>query len=221
MPQSLRVTLDFLRDLRENNQRAWFAENRARYEAARAAHHDFINDVIRCFAPVDDLGQLTAEQATYRINRDTRFAADKSPYKIAMGAVLGREGRKSTGRAYYIHLEPDNGSFVTSGLYMVMPPDLEKIRRAIADDPQPLRSILTSDAFKQYFSTMTGEQLKTAPKGYPKDHPALDLLRYKQFLALHRLTDEQVLSDGLTDYVIEVCGALKPFASYFHQVLAQ
>jgi uncharacterized protein (TIGR02453 family) len=219
MPAELHHTLDFLRDLRDNNDREWFTANRKRYEVARGAFEDFVAQVIERFDAVDDLGNLTPSEAIYRLNRDVRFSPDKSPYKTHMGALLGKEGRKSTGRIYYIQIMPDDQSLVAGGMYMVFPAQLDAIRRVIADDPQPLRDLLASDTFKKYFGTMNGEQLKTTPKGYSKDHPAIDLLRYKQFMADHPLTDAQVTAPDLIDHVLEVCTALRPFNTYLYDLV--
>jgi uncharacterized protein (TIGR02453 family) len=214
---SLQHTLDFLRDLRFNNNRLWFNENRARYEAARSAHEQFISDVIARFSVVDDIGDLSPADTTYRINRDTRFSPDKTPYKTAIGAVIGKVGRKTTGRSYYIHIEPDGNSFVGGGLYMILPEQLALIRRMLAEDARPFRAILDSEHFKRYFGKMVGEQVKTAPKGFSKDYPDIDLLRFKQFLATHSLSDEQVLAGDLVERVIEVCTVIKPFITYLHE----
>ena len=218
MPPSLQHTLDFLRDLREHNNREWFKQNRARYDKAYAAWEDLIQELIVRFEVVDDLGGVTPAQTMYRINRDVRFSPDKSPYKIWFGALLGTEGRKTLGRSYYVQLAP-NDSFLGGGLYMISPAELDVVRRGIADDSRSLRAVLDSESFKHYFGTMTGEQLKTAPKGYAKDDPNIDLLRYKQFLAGCSLTDEQVISNDFVDYTLEVFLALKPFVTYFYDIL--
>lgn len=219
MPASLQQTLDFLRDLREHNSREWFMRSRQRYDAARAAFEAFINELLARLSEFEDFGPITAAEAMYRIHRDVRFSPDKSPYKIHMGALLGKDGRKTTGKAYYVQIQPDHQSLVAAGLYMLPPEHLETVRRAVDADSRPLRAILEAESFKRYFGKMVGEQLKTAPKGYPKDHPDIDLLRYKQFLAEHWLSDEQVVADDLVDYVIEICRALSPFAEYCAEVL--
>lgn len=221
MPAALKHTLDFLRDLRANNSRTWFQANRARYDAARAAFEDVVAALISRFDVVDDIGGVTPEETMYRINRDVRFSPDKSPYKIAMGALLGKGGRKSTGRSYYFQVMPDGGSMAAGGMYMIAAGDLEKLRQAIADDDRPLRQVLNAESFKRYFGKLEGEQLKTAPKGYPKDHHAVDLLRYKQFLASHPLSDDQLLSDGLVDHLLEVYQALKPLNDYLYSIVPE
>lgn len=217
MPAQLKYTLDFLRDLAQNNTREWFNANRTRYEDARDAFADVVQEVIARFDDIEDLGLLTPEMAIYRLNRDARFSPDKSPYKTNMGALLGKEGRKSTGSSYYFQVKPNGESLLATGMYMVFPAQLEAIRQHIAAKPQVLRAILEAPSFREHFGQMAGEQLKTAPKNMPKDHPAIDLLRYKQFMAERWLPDELVLSDGLVDHLLEVCAAAKPFSHYLFQ----
>lgn len=218
MPAQLKYTLTFLADLAENNTREWFNANRDRYEDARAAFVDVVQEIIARFDGVDDLGGLTPEGAVYRLNRDARFSPDKSPYKTNMGALLGKDGRKSTGTSYYFQVKPGGESLVASGMYWVFPAQLEAIRQHIAAKPYVLRGLIDAPKFRKFFPDgMVGEQLKTSPKNYPKDHPAIDLLRYKQFMADHPLSDDFLLSDGLVDHILEVCAAVKPFADYFQQ----
>ncbi len=146
MPAYLQDTMDFLSDLRSHNNRDWFQANRARYDQARGDFESLTAELISRFGEVDDLGSLAPEQAIFRIHRDVRFSADKSPYKTNMGALLGKQGRKTTGRAYYFQIEPDDGSLAAGGLFMVSPQGLETVRQAIARDDQPLRSLIAADS---------------------------------------------------------------------------
>lgn len=218
MPQSLKTTLDFLEDLRFNNQRTWFTENRKQYEQARAAFETLISDLMQRFAPIDDLGKTTVAECVFRINRDVRFSKDKSPYKIQMGALIANGGRKSSGRSYYVHLEP-GGSFLAGGVYAPSPQQLLAIRRHIAVHHSELNDILADKDFMHYFGSMQGEKLKTTPKGFDADHPALELLKYKQFLATHQLTEAQVLSDDLVPHILDVFRAMKPFVGFLAEAL--
>jgi uncharacterized protein (TIGR02453 family) len=214
MPANLRSALTFLEDLKFNNNREWFNANRKRYEEARAAFEALVADVMAEFAPADDLGKTVVKDTIYRINRDVRFTKDKSPYKSNFGALIGNGGRKSTGRTYYINIEPGE-SFIAGGVYDPQPEELKRIRAAIAEKPEALRRIINNQNFKHFFGEVRGESLKSAPKGYANDHPAIDLLKRKQFLATHLLSDDDVLRDDLAAHIIVVCGALKPFEGYF------
>ena len=219
MPENLRHTLDFLRDLRANNDRAWFEQNRQRYDAARGNYEDFITDLIIQCSDFEDLGGVTANDCIYRIYRDVRFSPDKTPYKTNIGAVIGKGGRKTIGRSYYIQIGPEGESMIAAGLYMPSKEQLEQMRRSIADDSSKLRKVLNKRDFKRYFNGLEGEMLKTAPQGYRKDHPDIDLLRHKQFLASSPLSEEQVLAPDLVEYVVGGFKALRPLETYIHEVL--
>ncbi len=221
MPQNLQFTLDYLLDLRFNNQKPWFDENRKRYQQAQANFESFVGDIIHQFSSVEDLGETTVKQCLFRINRDIRFTKDKSPYKSHMAAHIAKGGRKGSGRSYYVHIEP-GGSFVAAGAYAPSPEELKRIRATIAaDSGKKLKSILNNKDFKHYCGKMDGEVLKTAPKGYESDHPAIDLLKHKSFIAIHKLDDEDVLKADLASHIVTVCKALKPFEGYFHTILGE
>ncbi len=219
MPETLRDTLDFLRDLGANNTKQWFDQHRARYEKARGYFEDFITDLIYNFGDVEDLSGVTAKECMFRINRDIRFSPDKTPYKTSMSAVLARGGRKPQGRAYYVHIEPDGKSLLGGGLHSPDSSQLEKVRRAIAQNSKPLKTVIQRKDFVKYFGAMSGERLKTAPQGYPKDHPDLELLRLKQYVVDHTLSDEQVLAENLTTHILDVFKEMKPFVGYFQAIL--
>lgn len=216
---SLAPTLAFLEQLAENNSKPWFDEHRGQYEAARAAFEQFIANAIARFHEVDDIGHLDPKDAIHRINRDVRFSKDKSPYNTWMSALIGPEGRKSLGRAYYIRIAPGDRSLIASGAMELTGPELQTIRQQISADARPLRAIIEAEPFRRSFGALRGEQVKGAPSGYPKDHPALDLLRYKEFLAERSVADEAVTQGGFVDQVIETCLAAKPLTLYFAQLL--
>jgi uncharacterized protein (TIGR02453 family) len=173
MPQALQTTLDFLVDLRFNNYKSWFDENRARYDQARGAVEDLVADIIRRFAPVEDLGKLTPKECLFRINRDVRFSKDKTPYKTHFGIVVGREGRKSTGRSYYLHVEPGDNAFIAAGVYDPTPEQL-KDRQAIAAN-QTLIDHRRAGLWR-YFGSVRATNSR--PRNYAADHPAIDLLKH-------------------------------------------
>ena len=195
MPQNLQFTLDFLEELRFNNNKTWFDENRKRYDQARSNVEELVADIIAHFAPVEDLGKTAAKDCIFRINRDVRFSKDKTPYKLNMGALIGSGGRKTSERSYYLNIEPGN-SFIAGGVYAPMPEHTKAIRAAIdADNGKKLNAIVKHADFKKYFGVMEGDVLKTTPKGFSADHPAIDLLKRKQFLASHKLDDADVLRE--------------------------
>ncbi len=215
----LRIVLAFLRELRDHNEREWFQANKGRYETARAAFQAVVGELLSRFGQVDDLGGVAVKDCVFRINRDLRFSKDKTPYKTAMSALLGSGGRKSTGRSYYFHLEPDGLSMLAGGLYDPTSAQLGKIRKALAEDAGQLTGILKKAEFVRHFGSLEGESLKAAPQGYAKDHPDIALLRMKQFIAVHELNDEAVADADLVAHSLTVFKAMKPFVSYLEAAL--
>ncbi|MGA2545332.1 MAG: DUF2461 domain-containing protein [Rectinemataceae bacterium] len=211
--------LDFLFELRGNNDRRWFEENRTRYEEARASFLAIVGELLGRFGDVDDLGGVAVKDCVFRINRDLRFSKDKSPYKTAMSALLGRGGRKSKSRSYYFHIESEGRSMLAGGLYDPSPAELAKLRMILAEDAAPFRKIIEKPEFRRYFGAPAGESLKTAPQGYAKDHPDIGLLRMKQFIAVHQLADKAVLSEDLVQHTLTVFKAMKPFVTYLESAL--
>lgn len=211
-------TMKFLKDLKANNDRDWFNNNKDKYEAAKADFEDFITDLIKKIAKFDPpIAELDAKKATFRIYRDVRFSKDKSPYKVNFGAHLTSSPVKVHDRAgYYINLQPGN-TFLAGGAYTPPGPWINKIRQEIDYNTKEFKKIIESATFKKYFGGIEGEQLKTAPKGYPKDHPEIDLLRYKSYLAVHNCDDKTALSDDFAKHCATVFKAMKPFDDFLNR----
>lgn len=206
-------TFDFLRELHVNNNREWFNANKKRYTDAYKQFKTFGEEVRDSMSHHDNIEALHA----FRIYRDVRFSKDKAPYKTHMGAYLSRATKWLRG-GYYFHLEP-GGSFVGGGFWDPSPADLKRIREELAADDQPLRQITADPVFIQTFGELQGDRLKTAPQGFPKDHPAIDLLRFKQFLVSRKFTDEEVMRPSFQDEVVETFRRMRPFFDYMSEVL--
>lgn len=216
MVQITQPTLDFLGKLKKNNDREWFAKNRILYDAAKSEFELFVRQVIIKVTEFDPiLKGLEAGSCIFRINRDTRFSNDKSPYKTNFGAFIVRGGRKNGDRfaGYYIHLEP-GGCMVAGGAYMPPSPWLIAIRERIDNNPSEFIKIITSRSFKEAFGSLQGEKVKTSPKGYSSDHPHIDLLRHKSFLAMRDLKDKEVTDKEFFSHVISLLKAMKPLNDY-------
>ncbi len=203
--------LRFLDRLERNNNRTWFQSNRTSYEEARQLFREFIRELLRRLEELDPLEGVTPGECIFRLHRDVRFSQNKQPYKTNFAAVLSPDGRKTTQAPYYIQLAPHQGSFLGGGFYAPSSATLRQLRQSIDDDPQPFHKVLGSAAFGQHFGSLQGEQLKTAPQGYSKDHPQIELLRRKQWLATRRFSDEQVVAETFVEEVIDSFRALQPF----------
>lgn len=210
------TTIRFLADLARHNDRAWFADNRSRYESARDNFTLFVQAVIDRIAGFDTiLKGLEAKSCIFRINRDTRFSHDKSVYKTNFGAFMVRGGRKNGDRfpGYYLHIEP-GASFVAGGAYIPPSPWLNAIRVQIDLNGGNLLKIVNSKEYRKYFSGLEGEKLKVPPRGYSKDHPYIELIKMKSFLAEKGFSDDRVLSDDFFDIVTGAFRAMKPLNDF-------
>jgi len=211
-------TLDFLTSVKCNNNRDWFNANRPLYSEAKDNFESFVQEIIDeiiTFEPI--MKGLEAKSCVYRINRDIRFSNDKSPYKSHFGAFIVRGGRKNGDKyaGYYFHIEPGK-SIMAGGAYMPPSPWLSAIREKISDYPGEFLKITSSKEFIKYFGSLDGEKLKTAPKGYPKDHPHVELLKFKSYLVVNEAPDKLVLSNDYKDHVIKVFKAMKPLNDYLN-----
>jgi uncharacterized protein (TIGR02453 family) len=215
----LKPTLDFLLALQTHNNKPWFQAHRTEYDTARQCFEDFVDDFIQEFRSIEDFENLSAKDCVFRIYRDVRFAKDKAPYKPNMGASVALGGKHSLRAPYYIHIEPPGKSFLAGGSYMPTPDQLAAIRRAIDRDPSKLKAAIGSKPFKKFFGSLSGEKLKTPPRGYSGDHPEIELLKYKQFITMHALADEDILSPRLLARTVEVFAALKPLLDFLNDAV--
>jgi len=213
-------TLSFLQDLKSNNNRDWFKQNKNRYEEARANVIIFVGELIQSIAKWDaSISHHTAKSVLFRIYRDVRFSADKSPYKTHFGAHISSAAKRSdihSRAGYYVHIGPGD-TMLAGGAYMPQSAWLKSIRHSIDTDPGDLKKIIASASFKKHFGELEGDQLKTAPKGYPKDHPEVALLRYKSFLATHHCTDDEVLQSDFLKHATKVFKALYPLDVFLNR----
>ena len=211
-------TRQFLADLKRNNDREWFQDNKPRSEAARVDFESFVGVLlpkIEAFDP--NVAGLDPKKCVFRIYRDTRFSKDKTPYKTNFGAHMLMGGSKNVHQraGYYIQVEPGN-CFLAGGAHQPPAAWINAIRHRIDADAAPLKKVLRSKPFRDAFGGITGERLKTAPKGYPKDHPELELLRHKSLLAVHDMTDDTVFEKDLLKYAVKTFKTMKPFGDFLN-----
>jgi len=212
-------TLQFLKELKNHNDRDWFLRNRPRYEEAKRNYESFVQAVIDKICTFDPiLKGLEAANCTYRINRDIRFSNDKTLYKTHMGAFIVRGGKRNGDRytGYYVHVEPGNGSMIAGGAYMPPMPWLTAIREKIDEQGDKLLEILRNKDFIRTFGELEGEKLKSAPKGYARDNPRIDLLKMKSYLVSRMITDKEVVSEECFDIIINACRIMKPLNDFLN-----
>lgn len=212
------TTLEFLRALRENNTREWFANNRKTYETVKQGFEEFVGELLNEVGKFDDVTGLTPKHCIFRINRDIRFSKDKSPYKSCISAAISRGGRQSQYLDYYLHIQPGE-SFLGGGAYAPTGPQLAKIRQEIDYNVDELNAIMMNPEFVAYFGAIQGTKLKTTPKGYDREHPHIELLKLQQFFFMHSYTDAEVLSPDFLQKVAEGCRILKPLLDFLNYIL--
>lgn len=210
------IILDFLSNLKENNNRDWFQEHKKDYEEAKAAMLGLIQKLIDEISVFDSsVGSLDPKQCLFRIYRDVRFSKNKEPYKTNMGGFLVMGGRKSGNAGYYLHLEPGN-SFVGGGIHRPEPKQLKAIRDEIAYSGGELVSIIESKKFKRYFSKIEGESLVRPPKGFDQDSEYLDLLKMKSFTVFKPLENSILLKEDFVENIVSVFKAMVPFNGFLN-----
>ncbi|MBP6334940.1 MAG: DUF2461 domain-containing protein [Bacteroidia bacterium] len=215
------ATLNFLKALKKNNNKEWFDQNKDKYLLAKENMEKTVDDLIQEFGRFDkSLAGLKGKDCVFRIYKDVRFAKDKTPYKTNMGASINAGGKKAIEPVYYIHIEPGN-SFLAGGIWMPPGDELKKIRQEIDYNAKALKKVLTNPAFKKYFGGLSQEyKLKTTPKGYPKDHPEIELLRYNSFIVVRSLPDKLITSKTFVKEVAQGAKLMKPFNDFLKVALS-
>lgn len=211
------TVFSFLEDLKKNNNRPWFSENKDRYEAARAEMVTFANALLDEMNQYDNLVPMTGKKSLFRIYRDVRFSKDKSPYKTYLAGRMKRATELLRGGMYY-HIEP-NGSFIGGGFWGPNSKDLKRIRQEFTIDAAPLRKIIADPVFIKYFGELQGDEVKTAPRGFSVEHPNIDLIRKKQFLISREFSDAEVMSDNFLGEVVQTFRNMRPFFDFMSEVL--
>ena len=181
----------------------------------------FLTDVL-----INEIGEfdsavrgVSPKDCIFRIFRDVRFLKDKVPYKTNFGSFIARGGRKSVYPGYYFHIEP-NQSFVGGGIYMPQAEPLRAIRNYMAENAPEFKTIINDDDFKKVFPEMYDHQLKTAPKGFAKDHEFIELLRYKSFVFSHTIDNKNITSDDFLEQLVNAFKQLQKVNSFLSEALA-
>ena len=216
----MKTILNFLTELKANNNRDWFNENRNQYVKAKSDFEDLINRIIPAIHHFDpDIGSISAKQCVFRIFRDVRFSKDKSPYKTNMGGFIARGGRKGGFAGYYLHIDPEQ-SFIAGGMHMPFPEELKKVRQEILYNIDDFKSITNKPSFKKTFGEIEGEQLKRPPKDFPADFPDIELLKFKSYTVLHRVDQSTLLKDDIEKYIIKIFKEMYPLNQFLNKAVS-
>ncbi len=217
-----KTTLDFLKKLSKNNNKEWFDKNRPAYELVKKDMQQFTDALIKEIAQFDTaVAHLTAKDCTFRINRDVRFSKNKDPYKNNIGAYISESGKKGNKAGYYVHIQPNGESFLAGGIYMPDGAMLAKIRQEIDYNTEDFKKIVFSKNFTKTFGGLSGEKVKTAPKGYDKAHPEIELLKYKSYIAWHKLKDSDVTDKNFLKHTAKVFKEVYALNQFLNNAIAE
>ena len=198
----------FLTELTNNNNRDWFAEHKNLYDASLKNAKEVFSLMHKNLEEHDEI----EKQKIYRIYRDVRFYKDKTPYNPRFAVSYSRSGKHLRG-GYFLQIKPGE-TMLGGGFWQPEKDDLLRIRKEFELDDSEIRDILSEEKFVKYFGgKLEGNELKTAPKGFDKEHKSIDLIRKKGFIAVRRFSDKQVLSK---DFVKEVNNSFKAMRPYFN-----
>jgi len=206
-------TIVFLRELKLNNNRDWFNKNKQRFNSIQSGVKEFANEVNESLKKSDDIEKLKI----FRIYRDLRFSKDKTPYKKNIGMAFHRAKPELRG-GYYLELSADE-SFVAVGFWNPNKEDLLRIRKEIEVDGQEFESVINDRKIKDIWGEIKGQEVKTSPKGFNKDHQHIDLIKKKQFIFIKKLKEEDILDEIFQKKLVSYFISIRPFFDYMSEIL--
>lgn len=212
-PLITKDVFQFLENLKKNNSREWFAEHKTEFKELEAGVKGFYTALMNKLKAHDDIEKLKM----FRIYRDIRFSKDKTPYKTHFAGSFSRAGQRLRG-GYYLRLKP-NETFIATGFWEPNKEDLFRIRKEFETDASEIRAILDKKSFKEIWGEMQGDELKTAPSGFDKDHPNIDLIKRKQFIFVKNFSDKEVMSPNFLTNVDLAFQEIRPYFDLMSDIL--
>lgn len=203
----------FLNELEKNNNREWFTEHKNDFRAQETTIKIFFGLLKDKLAVHDEIEKMKQ----FRIYRDVRFSKDKTPYKVHFAGSFSRAGLRLRG-GYYIRIKP-GGSFIGGGFWEPNKADMLRIRKEFELDASEIRDIINDTNFRAIWGEMQGDSLKTAPMGFNKEHPNIDLIKRKQFIFLRNFADEEVLASDFIDVIDLSFKKIRPYFNYMSEIL--
>ncbi|MFT4610800.1 MAG: hypothetical protein ACJA1H_000753 [Glaciecola sp.] len=213
-PKFSKEILDFFKKLEKNNDRDWFNDHKPEFKTLESQAKEAYKHISESLSKHDIVDGFKL----FRIYRDVRFSKNKLPYKTYFGGSFNRKKPELRG-GYYVHIQPDNQSFIATGFWSPNKDDLLRVRREFEQDDSEIRAIISNKKFKGVWGDFVGDELKTAPRDFDKEHPAIDLIKKKQFIFTKKYTDKEVTSDDFITDVSASFKAIRPFFDYMSDVL--
>ncbi|NJB69818.1 uncharacterized protein (TIGR02453 family) [Saonia flava] len=212
-PVITKSTLNFLNELSKNNTREWFTEHKTEFKAHEADIKGFYKVLMDKLNVHDEIEKIKM----FRIYRDVRFSKDKTPYKTHFGGSFSRSGARLRG-GYYLQVA-NNETFIATGFWEPNKDDLFRIRKEFEMDSTEIRKVINDKTLKNVWGEIKGEGLKTAPKGFDKEDPNIDLIRMKQFIFVRNFTNKEVLSNNFIDVVDDSFKSIRPYFDLMSDIL--
>ena len=203
----------FLEELKLNNNRVWFENNKNRFLNIK-------NDIKLVSSKIVDemnIHDSIESSKIFRIYRDVRFSKNKTPYKTNLGISFKRSSPNLRG-GYYFHIKP-NESFIACGFFSPNKEDLLRIRKELEIDSDEFRDILNNKSIKNHWGDIDGDPLKTSPRGFLKNSPNIDLIRMKRFIFFKKYSDDSFFSSNLVEKISSDFRIMRPFLDYMSMVL--
>lgn len=212
-------TVQFLKDLKKNNNREWFNANKDKFVAANENFIGFVDDLIAQVAKFDkSVANMTGKDCVFRIYRDTRFSKDKTPYKTHFGASMMPNKNGCGCAGYYFHLDPSD-AFLGGGMHMAETAQVKALRQEIAYNADKFKKIISDKTFKQNFE-LKGEKLQKVPPGYDKDDPMAEYLKYKSLWVNHKIDSGKILSKDLATHCAKMFKAMVPLNTFINEAVS-
>ncbi|MBN2236301.1 MAG: DUF2461 domain-containing protein [Bacteroidales bacterium] len=216
---NVKPIIDFLNELKDNNNREWFLVNKSRYEEARQTMYSMLGQLISEISKFDSsIASVEPKDCLFRIYRDVRFAKDKNPYKTNMGGFIVPGGKNSGNAGYYLHLEPEN-SFVGGGIYMPEAARLKAIRNEIYYSENEINEIINQKDFKNYFSKISGDALVRPPKGFDPEFKSMELLKLKSYTMIHPIGNNDFNNPHLIQEMAKIFKAMYPLNTFLNRAV--
>ncbi|MEM7487415.1 MAG: DUF2461 domain-containing protein [Bacteroidota bacterium] len=212
-PKITKEAFDILKKLAKNNNKEWFEANKATFKNHEAGVKSFYTALKEKLNVHDEIEKMKM----FRIYRDVRFSKDKTPYKTHFAGSFSRLGAHLRG-GYYVHIKP-GGSFIATGFWNPNKEDLFRIRKELEMDASEFRKIITEKTFKKVWGELEGDEVKTAPKGFDKEHSDIDLIKKKQFIFIRNFSDKDVLSNAFIETLDESFKAIRPYFDLMSDIL--
>lgn len=210
-------TFSFLRNLKQNNDRGWFSENKEKYTAAQQNVLEFVEELLAEMSKFDEkFAKMDPKKTLFRIYRDTRFSKDKSPYKTNFGASINGIGKKDGGAGYYLHISPGE-CFTAAGVYRCDPKKLKDLRKEISVNADEFKSIIQDKNFRNF--EFNNEKLSRVPQGFEKDDPMAEYLKMRHLVVSQNIKDEDLMNTESVKFVAENFRKMSKFVDFLNASL--